>query len=92
MDNETTTHATMDHEKPIHTSTSPPDSSLHNEDTKPDTVPDEVDLAAAQIAAMSPEEYAEAERLLLKKLDRNIVPWITWVPTLIKLMAVCCIS
>ena len=31
----------------------------------------------AQILAMSPEEYAAAEKKLLRKMDLNIIPWIT---------------
>ena len=34
---------------------------------------------AAQIAAMSPEEYAAFEKKLVRKQDLNIIPWITWV-------------
>ena len=32
---------------------------------------------AAQVAAMSPEEYAKFEKKLLRKMDLNIIPWIT---------------
>ncbi|KAK4688579.1 MFS transporter, ACS family, pantothenate transporter, partial [Tremellales sp. Uapishka_1] len=31
----------------------------------------------AQILAMSPEEFAEADRKLLWKMDKNLVPWMT---------------
>ena len=48
------------------------------DDTKmPDTVPDHSKGVAAQITAMTPEEYAEAERKLLRKLDFKLIPWMT---------------
>ena len=34
---------------------------------------------AAEVAAMSPEEYAAFERKLLRKMDLKIIPWITYV-------------
>ncbi|OCF76535.1 hypothetical protein I204_02232 [Kwoniella mangroviensis CBS 8886] len=50
----------------------------NTEDSKmPDTMPDHSKLAAEQIASMSPEEYAEAEKKLLRKLDLNLIPWMT---------------
>lgn len=44
-----------------------------------DTIPDHSKAAAAQIAAMSAAEYAEAERKLLRKLDLRLIPWMTCV-------------
>jgi hypothetical protein len=32
---------------------------------------------ARQIAALSPEEYAAMDKHVLRKMDRNIIPWIT---------------
>jgi hypothetical protein len=32
---------------------------------------------ARAIAAMSPEEYKVAERKLLRKIDRKLIPWMT---------------
>ena len=54
----------------------------HAEDTNGDgkispTGPDHRSEFGAKIAAMSPEEYAEAEKKLLRKMDLNIIPWIT---------------
>ena len=43
----------------------------------PDTMPDHSKAVSAQIAAMTPEEYAEAERKLLRKLDLKLIPWMT---------------
>ena len=53
--------------------------SVMNGDLKknPDTVPDHSEAMAAQIAAMSPEEYSQAERKLLRKMDLNLIPWMT---------------
>jgi hypothetical protein len=33
--------------------------------------------AAAKIAAMSPDEYREAEKRLVRKIDKNLIPWMT---------------
>lgn len=41
------------------------------------TTPDHRQVLAEEIAAMSPEEYEAADRKLLAKLDRNLVPWMT---------------
>lgn len=43
----------------------------------PSTTPDHRQVLAEEIAAMSPEEYEAADRKLLAKLDRNLVPWMT---------------
>jgi hypothetical protein len=43
----------------------------------PDTIPNHNAEAAAQIAAMSPEEFAAAEKALLWKIDTRLVPWMT---------------
>lgn len=32
---------------------------------------------AAQLAALSPSEYAEMERKLVRKMDLRMVPWLT---------------
>ena len=53
-------------------------------DTSPDHknpygVPDHRQEFARQLAAMTPEEYAEFDRKVLWKMDRNIIPWITYV-------------
>lgn len=47
----------------------------------PTGIPDHHQDLAAQIAAMSPEEYAELDRRVLWKMDKNIIPWITYVHT-----------
>lgn len=44
--------------------------------------PDPVLAVREQIAAMSAEEYALAEKKLLRKLDLRLIPWMTWVPSL----------
>ena len=52
----------------------------NQEDTKmPRTVPDHSKAVAEQIAAMSAEEYALAERRLIRKLDLRLIPWMTQV-------------
>lgn len=43
----------------------------------PTTTPDHRQALAEEIAAMSAEEYEAADRKLLAKLDRNLVPWMT---------------
>lgn len=43
----------------------------------PSTIPDHRQVLAEEIAAMSPEEYEAADKKLLAKLDRNLVPWMT---------------
>nr|XP_018265893.1 uncharacterized protein I303_02269 [Kwoniella dejecticola CBS 10117]OBR88051.1 hypothetical protein I303_02269 [Kwoniella dejecticola CBS 10117] len=43
----------------------------------PDTMPDHSKAAAEIIARMSPEEYALAEKKLLRKLDFKLIPWMT---------------
>jgi hypothetical protein len=43
----------------------------------PPTVPDHHKDFAAQIAAMTPAEYKAAERALLWKIDKNLIPWMT---------------
>lgn len=40
-------------------------------------VPDHDQSAARELAAMSPEEYAAFEKKVLRKMDWNIIPWIT---------------
>ncbi|EIW68677.1 hypothetical protein TREMEDRAFT_44495 [Tremella mesenterica DSM 1558] len=48
------------------------------EDQKmPSTLPDHKRALAAEIAAMSPEEYRVAERKLVRKIDKNLIPWMT---------------
>jgi hypothetical protein len=32
---------------------------------------------AAQLAAMSPEKYQEAEKKLIRKMDMKLIPWMT---------------
>ena len=55
----------------------------------PSTIPDHRQVLAEEIAAMSPEEYEAADKKLLAKLDRNLVPWMTWVhPILLSLWTV----
>ena len=46
----------------------------------PDTIPNHSKEAAMQIAAMSPQEYALAEKKLLRKLDLKLIPWMMCVP------------
>lgn len=54
------------------------ESEAKREDAKmPDTLPDHSQAAAAELAAMSPEEYAAFEKKLMWKLDLKIIPWIT---------------
>lgn len=43
----------------------------------PDGIPDHHQELAQQLAAMSPEEYLAFEKKVLKKMDWNIIPWIT---------------
>ncbi|WVN88810.1 uncharacterized protein L203_104023 [Cryptococcus depauperatus CBS 7841] len=38
---------------------------------------DEKSAAAAQLAAMSPEEYQAMEKKLLRRMDLNLIPWMT---------------
>lgn len=45
--------------------------------TKGSVVPGSNADLAAEIAAMSPEEYAAYEKKLLWKIDRNLIPWMT---------------
>ena len=49
----------------------------------PDTIPNHNAEAAAQLAAMSVEEYALAEKKLLRKLDLRLIPWMTCVSTVL---------
>ncbi|WRT65141.1 uncharacterized protein IL334_002083 [Kwoniella shivajii] len=50
----------------------------NTEDSKmPDTMPNHSKLAAETIARMTPEEYADAEKKLLRKLDLKLIPWMT---------------
>ncbi|OXC66800.1 hypothetical protein C367_02566 [Cryptococcus neoformans Ze90-1] len=48
----------------------------------PSTIPDHRQVLAEEIAAMSPEEYEAADKKLLAKLDRNLVPWMTLLFTM----------
>jgi hypothetical protein len=43
----------------------------------PDTLPDPASDAAAQLAALSPAEYAAMEKKLVRKMDTRMVPWLT---------------
>jgi hypothetical protein len=43
----------------------------------PAGVPDHRREFAEQIAAMSADEYAEMDRRVIRKMDKNIIPWIT---------------
>lgn len=43
----------------------------------PSGIPDHHQELAQQLAAMSPEEYLAFEKKVLKKMDWNIIPWIT---------------
>nr|XP_019008895.1 uncharacterized protein I206_06581 [Kwoniella pini CBS 10737]OCF47676.1 hypothetical protein I206_06581 [Kwoniella pini CBS 10737] len=50
----------------------------NNEDQKmPDTIPNHSKIASETIFQMSPEEYALAEKKLLRKLDFKLIPWMT---------------
>ena len=74
-------HQTMDAEKNIKASNGNAAGDVmaaHEPSHKnPDTVPDHNAELRAQIAAMSPEEYSEAEKKLVRKIDLHIIPWIT---------------
>ncbi|WRT65182.1 uncharacterized protein IL334_002125 [Kwoniella shivajii] len=48
----------------------------------PSTIPDHKQSLAEEIAAMSPEEFDLAEKKLIKKIDRNLVPWMTLLFTM----------
>lgn len=73
----------MSHEKALQTERSTSPSLENGIDTKteshanPTGIPDHEQDLARQLAAMSPEEYALFEKAVLKKMDWNIIPWIT---------------
>ncbi|OCF34043.1 hypothetical protein I316_04390 [Kwoniella heveanensis BCC8398] len=48
----------------------------------PSTIPDHKQALAEEIAAMSPEEFEAAEKRLVAKIDRNLVPWMTLLFTM----------
>lgn len=43
-------------------------------------VPDERKSHFDEMRALSPEEFKEIEVKVIKKMDRTIIPWITYVP------------
>lgn len=74
----------MPREKDLHESGSSSNSINNNViDTKteshanPTGIPDHHHDLAMQLAAMSPQEYIAFEAKVLKKMDWNIIPWIT---------------
>ncbi|WWC67492.1 uncharacterized protein I206_101400 [Kwoniella pini CBS 10737] len=56
--------------------------SNENDSRTPSTIPDHKQSLAEEIAAMSPVEFQEAEKKLLRKIDRNLVPWMTLLFTM----------